>query len=89
VLRVRPPDLRAISLRSGGTFPREELAAFIDGRGGLAAHGSREMPVWGEQLYAGPGPANPDVEKARRGAIELLLLYLESIQSTGAPEVPR
>jgi mono/diheme cytochrome c family protein len=89
VLATRPPDLTAISRRAGGAFPREALAELVDGRRELRAHGSREMPVWGEKIYAGPSPASPDVEKARRGAIDLLLLYLESIQAPIAPELPR
>ena len=34
----------------GGTFPKEAVRAIIDGRQMFAAHGSREMPLWGEMF---------------------------------------
>ncbi len=73
------PDLRELAIRYGSPLPRDELARFIDGRSELAAHGEREMPVWGEALYDNL-PENATVEEMRAGTIELLLDYLETIQ---------
>lgn len=68
------PDLRAITERSAaGRFPRVMLAEVIDGRRILDAHGTRTMPVWGEQL----GAADNASVKAD---INALTDYLESIQ---------
>jgi hypothetical protein len=36
-----------LSQRNGGTFPTDAVASYIDGRSFPAAHGTREMPVWG------------------------------------------
>lgn len=45
-LRTPPSDLTTIALRYGG-FHESEVAAAIDGRRTVAAHGPRGMPVWG------------------------------------------
>ena len=78
-LIVRPADLTRIAARRGGKFPDGEIARFIDGRFTLAAHGSREMPIWGERF----GDAIPDsgvAEEVTRGRIATLVEYLKSIQ---------
>lgn len=49
-LRTPPADLTRIAARAGGTFDAAQVAAFIDGRTRIEAHGQREMPVWG-RLY--------------------------------------
>jgi mono/diheme cytochrome c family protein len=79
VLRTRPADLTAIAKRRGGDFPTGTIAQFIDGRFVLPAHGSREMPVWGERF----GSDVPDAELGEsisRGNIVSLIEYLKSIQ---------
>ena len=78
-LRTRPADLTAIAKRRNGEFPTGEIAKFIDGRFALPAHGSREMPVWGERF----GSDVPDAEigeSIARGNIASLVEYLKSIQ---------
>ncbi len=78
-LRVPPADLTRIAARRGGTFPEAEIATFIDGRFELAAHGTREMPVWGRKLGE---PIAPGVQHDEmvRGRIDTLVEYLKSIQ---------
>jgi mono/diheme cytochrome c family protein len=46
-LKTKPPELSIIARRNGGTFPTARVRRFIAGDEVLAAHGSREMPVWG------------------------------------------
>jgi len=46
-LTVPVPNLRTLSERNGGAFPADAIARYIDGRESPAAHGTREMPVWG------------------------------------------
>lgn len=78
-LRVPPPDLTRIAARRGGSFPRGEIARFVDGRFSVPAHGSREMPVWGERL----GEHIPEAgvsEEVVRGQIGVVVEYLETIQ---------
>jgi mono/diheme cytochrome c family protein len=48
--KTRLPDLTGIAARRGGQFPEERVRQIIDGRAGVAAHGAREMPVWGNDL---------------------------------------
>ncbi|MGH0037058.1 MAG: c-type cytochrome [Myxococcota bacterium] len=73
------PDLRTLERRLGSPFPRERVAEYIDGRADVEAHGPRDMPVWGDRLYA-DWPEGDDREAARAGTISLLVDYLESIQ---------
>jgi mono/diheme cytochrome c family protein len=78
-LRTRPANLTGIAKRRGGEFPTGTIAQFIDGRFVLPAHGSREMPVWGERF----GSDVPDAdlgESISRGNIVSLVEYLKSIQ---------
>jgi mono/diheme cytochrome c family protein len=79
-LVVAPPDLTRLGKRYGLPLPREQLARYIDGRADVAAHGPREMPVWGEVLYPGESEKSGPREAARSGTIRLILDYLESIQ---------
>lgn len=74
-----PRDLREIALRQGGVFPRAMVEGWIDGREAVAAHGPREMPVWGysfrEEL-----PLDENTETNIHERVALLVEYLESIQ---------
>jgi hypothetical protein len=56
-----------------------EIAASIDGRTGVLAHGSREMPVWGERFgeMSGGGSVGEEVV---RGNLLVLIEYLQSLQ---------
>lgn len=48
LLNTPPPNLTQLSATHGGRFPRERVEKIISGEdAGIAAHGSREMPVWG------------------------------------------
>jgi mono/diheme cytochrome c family protein len=79
-LKTPPPDLTQIAARRGGNFPAGEIAKFIDGRFTVAAHGSREMPIWGEHF----GQDIPEAgvsESVVRGTIATLVEYLKSIQA--------
>ena len=49
---VTPPaNLRKLGDKYGMPLPAHKIAEFIDGRDTPRAHGSHEMPVWGEKLY--------------------------------------
>jgi mono/diheme cytochrome c family protein len=80
-LRVPPADLTRIAARRGGTFPRGEIARFIDGRFSVPAHGSREMPVWGDRLGENVPEAGVS-EEVVRGQIGVVVEYLETLQRT-------
>ena len=80
-LKVRPADLTRIAQRREGTFPDGEIARFIDGRFSPAAHGTRDMPVWGARF----GERVPEAglsEEITRGRVLVLVEYLKSIQAS-------
>jgi len=87
VLRTPPADLTRIAARRGGAFPDADVADFIDGRTDVAAHGSREMPVWG-RVFARPIAEGTTGEEVVRGQLWILVEYLKSIQSDEAPAPP-
>lgn len=46
-LATPPADLTGLARRRDGVFDERELVRIVDGRHLVAAHGPREMPVWG------------------------------------------
>jgi mono/diheme cytochrome c family protein len=82
VLRAPPSDLRLIAARRGGSFPDGEIAQYIDGRFDVKAHGSREMPVWGER-FSQDIPEPEVADAIARGKIVVLIEYLKSVQISG------
>jgi mono/diheme cytochrome c family protein len=76
VLKTRPPDLTTLARREGGTFPRERVAAFVEGTERLSlTHGSGDMPVWGRVLR---GLESSDARIRVR--LANLVAYVESLQ---------
>ena len=77
------PDLTLFARRHGGAFPRDLAERIIDGRHTLAAHGTRTMPVWGEELsHAAIG--DPNAERAARIVTGRLADYLGLLQRPAA-----
>jgi mono/diheme cytochrome c family protein len=73
------PDLTLLARRRGDQFPRDLVRRVIDGRDIKAPHGSREMPVWGQEFWQAQGA--DDAARAKSAAlVEQLVVYLESIQ---------
>ncbi|MGV0958882.1 MAG: c-type cytochrome [Limnohabitans sp.] len=84
---VKPPaDLTTIAQRNGGQFPQELIWELIDGRwsGEGGPHGSREMPVWGQEFkkraMTQRGDSARTAELSARDRIISLLKYLQDIQ---------
>lgn len=76
---VEVPDLTLVARRAKGLYPRERIEKIIDGRYIIAAHGTRTMPVWGEdfnRLEIG----NPDAERSTRLIIQRLADYVWLLQ---------
>ncbi len=48
-LKVPPADLTVLSKKNNGVFPFDSVYEIIDGRKAVAAHGTREMPIWGDR----------------------------------------
>jgi mono/diheme cytochrome c family protein len=79
LLRTAPPDLTGLARRHDGVFPAADVAAMIDGRFEIAAHGTRTMPVWGRVLGERIAEATT-ADEVSRGRIDALVSYLQSIQ---------
>jgi hypothetical protein len=47
-LTKAPADLTRIAARNGGTFPDVKVKRYIEGLDEIPAHGTRDMPMWGE-----------------------------------------
>jgi mono/diheme cytochrome c family protein len=74
-LRTRPADLTQFAKHNGGIFNGARIHSIVDGRA-VKAHGTMEMPVWGDAFKWREGLPE-DAIKAR---IEALVRYLETIQ---------
>jgi len=75
-LKVAPADLTLLAQRNGGAFPVERVKEILGGWADIPAHGSREMPIWGDLLNA----KNPVNQQAANDQFKSLVVYLESIQ---------
>lgn len=78
-LTTRPTDLTRLAASNDGRFDEGRIIRIIDGRKLVAAHGPREMPVWGavfsEDLAGEPHRGYTVLLHARA-----LTDYLRSIQ---------
>ncbi|HKV53396.1 MAG TPA: hypothetical protein VJN94_02030 [Candidatus Binataceae bacterium] len=85
-LKKKPANLTMLSKNNGGVFPEKEVRDFIDGTKTSAAHGTREMPIWGDafrlrQASEGGGTGGAGLtEQQVQGKIDLLVKYVKSIQ---------
>ena len=72
-LAKAPADLTKITARNGGTFPAIKIKRYIEGADEIAAHGSRDMPVWSTLFRS----MQPDTVPLR---IQALSDFIASIQ---------
>jgi mono/diheme cytochrome c family protein len=78
--RKIPPDLTKYTVNNGGVFPSERVRRIIDGTG-VAAHGDRDIPVWGDAFQGGREGLTAEGARAR---IDLIVRFLEAIQGRAA-----
>jgi mono/diheme cytochrome c family protein len=92
-LKVPPADLTVLAKKNNGVFPVSRLYETIDGRQPLLAHGTRDMPIWGErfnpimnyphiidQTYDALDPSRQSREVVVRTRILAVIDYLSRIQ---------
>jgi len=79
LMRPRPSDLTLLAKAHDGKFPYLQVKESIDGRRRVTAHGSSEMPVWGEIFTEQKASTQPDA--LVRGQVQLLTDYLSTIQA--------
>jgi mono/diheme cytochrome c family protein len=75
-LKKMPADLTTIAKRNGGKFSPSDVEDVIMGTSVMAAHGSRDMPIWGP-VFQTLAPDN-SVVKLR---VANLVGYIKSIQT--------
>jgi mono/diheme cytochrome c family protein len=80
LIKIGVPDLTRIAHREGGEFPTEDVRRTIDGRWDRRAHGARDMPVWGWQLYDSESSTDVQERAIVDSMIGRLVDYLRSIQ---------
>jgi len=78
-MKTKVPDLTLLSKHRAGQFPEEYVRKTILGDESIAAHGSREMPIWGPVFHQ----IEEDVDRGNV-RLENLVRYLESIQEISA-----
>jgi mono/diheme cytochrome c family protein len=75
-LKTTPVDLTALTKKNGGKFPDAHVATVLRGQADLAAHGSKEMPVWGPVFWQMSGGHESEVTQR----VSNLTKYIESLQ---------
>ena len=75
-LKKRPADLTQLARKNGGAFPELHVMNYIKGQDVVAAHGSRDMPIWGS-IFSQMSQ-NQDLVQVRTYA---LLKYIEQMQA--------
>jgi len=76
-LKVAPADLTALTQKNSGKYPVMRVTSVLNGQANLAAHGNKEMPVWGKIFWQMSGGHDAEVQQR----IGNLNKYLESIQA--------
>jgi mono/diheme cytochrome c family protein len=85
-LKTKPADLTILAKSNNGVFPVTTTYDIIDGRKVIAAHGTRDMPIWGayrQRMLYPPGKLidlSYDPEAVVRTRILLVIDYLNRIQ---------
>jgi mono/diheme cytochrome c family protein len=75
-LKVAPTDLTQLSLKNQEKFPEDLIFQVLTYGPSIAAHGSEEMPIWGD-LFKTLNPGRRDMVQLR---IVNLTSYIKSIQ---------
>jgi mono/diheme cytochrome c family protein len=76
-MKKAPSDLTTLAARSGGKFPELRVAETIRGDVGNPAHGSKDMPVWGEVFQS----MSRDSGAGKQMRVANLTAYIKSIQA--------
>lgn len=79
-LSTKPTDLTRLEEKNDGVFPTDRLGEVIDGRAEVAAHGPREMPVWGD-LFLWPEDESAERRAHVQRKIGELVAYIRAAQA--------
>lgn len=83
-LKAKPKSLTTLARDNQGTFPFNQVYDVIDGRKHMSAHGTKDMPIWGERYameiinqYGEFSTTHPETVRHR---ILELVFYLAELQ---------
>ncbi len=86
-LNKKVPDLTKLAKNNSGLFSFDRVYWVIDGRQTIAAHGPRDMPVWGDRYKSEAANRSfefidpKQLESFVRGRIIALIGYIYSLQA--------
>ncbi len=75
-LKVAPTDLTGLAKRNDGKYPAMKVASVLHGEEQLPAHGTKEMPIWGNLFWSMSGGHQAEVQQR----VANLNKYIESLQ---------
>jgi mono/diheme cytochrome c family protein len=75
-LKVPPSDLTLLAQKNNGKYPDMKVSAILRGDEVLAAHGSKDMPVWGKLFWSLSGGHEAEVQQR----VANLNTYVASVQ---------
>ena len=87
IVNTRIPDITMLQKNNNGVFPYDQVYEVNDGRKGVEAHGTRDMPIWGNEYNAKAADyyadyiRNYNAEGFVRGRILALISYIYSLQA--------
>jgi len=76
-LKVPPTDLTTLAQKNGGKYPSSHVSAAIQGDSNIPAHGSKDMPVWGNLFWHMSQGHNAEVQLR----VANLNKYIEEMQA--------
>ncbi len=80
LFKTKPTNLTLLAKENGGRFPVNEVLSIVAGDTPVAAHGSRETPVWSE-VIGRPEQTGMETQQVVNGQILTIIRYLETIQA--------
>ncbi|MDH5531302.1 MAG: cytochrome c [Paracoccaceae bacterium] len=86
IIDTRVPDITMLQKANAGVFPYDRVYQMIDGRLDVRAHGSRDMPIWGNEYNAKAAEYYSDyirqynAEGFVRGKVLALINHVYSLQ---------
>ena len=86
IIETRIPDITTLQKTNNGVFPYDRVYQVIDGRADVKAHGTRAMPIWGNEYnekaadYYADYLRQYNAEGFIRGRILALINYIYTLQ---------
>ena len=76
-MKAPPADLTTLAQKNGGKYPSMHVSSVVRGEADLPAHGTKDMPVWGQLFFRLSQGHEAEVQQR----VANLNQYIESIQA--------